>query len=82
MATKQLKCQIRPYKEMTMTYQLELTIYLENGKTDYDFVQVPANSRQEAIEGQARCLNNRIEKAKAGNKIWKHYANWLGFELK
>jgi len=65
-----------------MTHTLELTIKLENGKTDYDFVNVPANSRQEAIEIHTKALNTRIERAKAGNKIWKQYINWQGFELR
>lgn len=65
-----------------MNYGLELVIELDNGETDYDFVNVHAETRQEAIEKHARNLKNRIARAKAGNQIWKHYANWQGFELK
>lgn len=65
-----------------MNHNLELTIKLENGKTDYDFVNVKANSREEAIKTHVNCLKNRINRAKSGNKIFASYAKWQGFEIK
>lgn len=69
-----------------MTHKLELTVYMADGKTYYDFCDVGGvDTREQAIEIQKQCLLTRIESAKRGNPFWANnssrYAEWLNFEL-
>ena len=65
-------------------YNLELVYKIGKNKR-YDFVNVNAETREEAIAIHTKSLQTRIEKAKNGNNIWANnslnYANWEWFEL-
>jgi len=65
-----------------MTYQLTLTINKVDGTKDYDFCNIEADSKEQAIKIHTSNLNVRIERAKAGNRyISREYATWKSFEL-
>ncbi len=59
-----------------MTHSLELEVTMIDGSKDFDFCQIAAETREQAIEVQKRNLLSRIEKAKSGNKIWASYTEW------
>ncbi len=67
-------------------YLLEITIKMADDSEQSNFYDISGvDSREEAIEFQKRNLLSRIEKAKAGNKVWvdhsDNYAEWVDFLL-